>query len=98
MKYLRLISIALLFSSYAAMQSTINGTMNGADKDAERLGNASDSVVNDIEDSLNPARDVKLILASGLTELASMEIRELEKTSDGKNIVQIFSMGLGEYK
>jgi hypothetical protein len=85
-------------ASCAAMQKTVNETMEGVDEDTKRLGNATENVANDVTESFNPAKDVKLVVSPELSKVASMEIRDLQKTSDWKNIVEVYAMGLDSYE
>ncbi len=85
-------------ASCAAMQKTVNETMEGVDEDTKRLGNATENVADDVTESFNPAKDVKLVVSPELLKVASMEIRDLQKTSDWKNIVEVYAMGLTSYE
>jgi hypothetical protein len=98
MRLYTIVIIAVSMASCAAMQKTVIETMEGLDEDTKRLGNATENVANDVTESFNPAKYVKLVVAPELTKLASLEIRNLQKTSDWKNIVEVYAMGLDSYE
>ncbi len=91
------LSIILFLTSCAAMQSAVDDTMDGVNKDAEKLGAITETVSDDVEESVNPARDIVLQLTPDVAEKASMEIRNLFKTSNWRNIVEVYAMGLKDY-
>ncbi len=97
LKFALIVFSAAFLVGCEAMKSAIDDAVEGVEQDTEKLGNATDRATNEVDEAINPAKDVSIVLSGELETVASMEVRQLEKTSQWKNIAKVYAMGLEDY-